>query len=198
MRSYLYVEDVAEAFDTVLHKGVVGETYNIGTEKERSVLDVAADIAKFFELGDDKIVHVKDRAFNDRWVGVAGGFESWWGHEGRKWRCCVQRLLQQLPVLIAAILTAASVTVTAAHRLPLTSAHRAARRRYYIGCDKLAALGWTERTQWEDGLRKTISWYLDTQCSGYWEGDLELALRPHPVVANGSLALAAALKPGQL
>ena len=40
-RSYLYVEDVAEAFETVLLKGKVGETYNIGTQKERTVLDVA-------------------------------------------------------------------------------------------------------------------------------------------------------------
>ena len=34
-RSYLYVEDVAAAFDVILHKGVVGETYNIGTQKAR-------------------------------------------------------------------------------------------------------------------------------------------------------------------
>jgi dTDP-D-glucose 4,6-dehydratase len=40
-RSYLFVEDVAEAFDMVLHKGELGEVYNIGTEKERSVLDVS-------------------------------------------------------------------------------------------------------------------------------------------------------------
>jgi dTDP-D-glucose 4,6-dehydratase len=66
VRSYLYVEDVAEAFDTVLHKGEVGETYNIGTEKERSVMDVAHDIAAVFKLPTSNIVHVKDRAFNDR------------------------------------------------------------------------------------------------------------------------------------
>lgn len=65
-RSYLYVEDVAEAFACVLHKGVVGEVYNIGTQKERTVLDVAQDIAKVFKLPESKIVHVRDRAFNDR------------------------------------------------------------------------------------------------------------------------------------
>jgi hypothetical protein len=31
-------------------------------------------------------------------------------------------------------------------------------RRYYIGSSKLAALGWTERTGWEEGLRKTVDW----------------------------------------
>ena len=65
-RSYLYVEDVAEAFECVLHNGVVGEVYNIGTQKERTVLDVAQDIGKLFKLPESKIVHVRDRAFNDR------------------------------------------------------------------------------------------------------------------------------------
>lgn len=67
-RSYLYVEDVAEAFACVLHKGVVGEVYNIGTQKERTVLDVASDIAEHFKLSKEKIVHVRDRAFNDRYA----------------------------------------------------------------------------------------------------------------------------------
>lgn len=70
IRSYLFVEDVAEAFDCVLHKGQVGEVYNIGTERERTVAQVAADIAKHFNLPTAKIVNVKDRAFNDRLVGT--------------------------------------------------------------------------------------------------------------------------------
>ena len=60
------MEDVAEAFDIILHKGSVGETYNIGTQKERTVADVAQDIAKIFKLDADKITKVRDRAFNDR------------------------------------------------------------------------------------------------------------------------------------
>eukprot|EP00983_Pelagomonas_calceolata_P131171 1161749-Pelagomonas_calceolata.AAC.2 len=43
-----------------------GEVYNIGTDSERTVLQVAQDIAKRFNMGVDKIVNVKDRAFNDR------------------------------------------------------------------------------------------------------------------------------------
>lgn len=66
VRSYLYVEDVAAAFDIVLHKGETGEVYNIGTTKERTVLEVAHGIAKAFNLPEWKVVHVKDRAFNDR------------------------------------------------------------------------------------------------------------------------------------
>lgn len=45
-RSYLYVEDVAEAFDVILHRGADGQTYNIGTQEERSVLDVAHDVTR--------------------------------------------------------------------------------------------------------------------------------------------------------
>jgi dTDP-glucose 4,6-dehydratase len=66
IRSYLFVEDVAEAFDCVLHKGTIGETYNIGTEKERTVKEVAIDIAKYFGMSTDKIIGVRDRAFNDK------------------------------------------------------------------------------------------------------------------------------------
>ena len=61
-----FVEDVAEAFDCVLHKGLIGEVYNVGTEKERSVNEVAQDIAKYFGLPESKIIRVKDRAFNDK------------------------------------------------------------------------------------------------------------------------------------
>ncbi len=45
----------------------VGETYNIGTQKERSVVDVARDICRLFNRDPDTTVkHVRDRAFNDR------------------------------------------------------------------------------------------------------------------------------------
>ena len=64
--SYLFVEDVADAFDTILHKGNVGEIYNIGTQKERTVMDVAHDIAAMFDLPEENITHVRDRAFNDQ------------------------------------------------------------------------------------------------------------------------------------
>lgn len=57
---------MAAAFDVVLHKGKIGETYNIGTQKERTVAEVAADIASYFGLPKQKITHVRDRAFNDR------------------------------------------------------------------------------------------------------------------------------------
>lgn len=67
VRSYLYVDDVAEAFLIVLTRGKVGDVYNIGTMKERCVKEVARDICLTFGLNpEEKIKHVRDRAFNDR------------------------------------------------------------------------------------------------------------------------------------
>ena len=40
-RHYIYVGDVVSAFDTVLHKGVPGETYNIGCHEEITNLQLA-------------------------------------------------------------------------------------------------------------------------------------------------------------
>ena len=67
VRSYLYCEDVAEAFECVLHKGSVGHVYNIGTKKERRVLDVAKDICNLFNLDYNRSINfVDNRPFNDQ------------------------------------------------------------------------------------------------------------------------------------
>ncbi|XP_054788215.1 trifunctional UDP-glucose 4,6-dehydratase/UDP-4-keto-6-deoxy-D-glucose 3,5-epimerase/UDP-4-keto-L-rhamnose-reductase RHM1-like [Prosopis cineraria] len=67
VRSYLHCEDVAEAFDVILHKGVIGHVYNIGTKKERSVLHIAEEICKRFQLNPKQVIeYVRDRPFNDK------------------------------------------------------------------------------------------------------------------------------------
>ncbi|KAG2305607.1 hypothetical protein Bca52824_025355 [Brassica carinata] len=67
VRSYLYCEDVAEAFEVVLHKGEVNHVYNIGTTKERRVIDVANDISKLFGINPDSTIQfVENRPFNDQ------------------------------------------------------------------------------------------------------------------------------------
>ena len=65
-RSYLYIDDVVEAYDMILHQGTDGQTYNIGSQVERSVLSVAHDVLRIMQLPTDHIKHVRDRAFNDR------------------------------------------------------------------------------------------------------------------------------------
>ncbi|GER53956.1 dTDP-glucose 4,6-dehydratase [Striga asiatica] len=116
VRSYLYCEDVAEAFEVVLHKGEVGHVYNIGTKKERRVIDVATDICKLFNMDPEKSIEfVENRPFNDQ--------------------------------------------------------------RYFLDDQKLKNLGWSERTTWEEGLRKTMEWYTSNP---EWWGDVSGALIPHP------------------
>ncbi|KAJ8617237.1 hypothetical protein MRB53_013423 [Persea americana] len=67
VRSYLYCEDVAEAFEMILHHGALGHVYNIGTKKERCVLDVAQDVCKLFNLDPNKVIKfVENRPFNDK------------------------------------------------------------------------------------------------------------------------------------
>lgn len=99
----------------------MGETYNIGTQKERTVVDVAGDICKVFKMPESKVVHVRDRAFNDQ--------------------------------------------------------------RYFICDKKLLQLGWQETTTWEDGLRKTVDWFLKHGDRSYWNnGNMEAALEAHPTL----------------
>jgi UDP-glucose 4,6-dehydratase len=73
-RNFLFVEDVARAFDTVLHKGLIGHIYNIGGTNEFSNLEVAKTLlgllGKVGEGGVDAAVaehvtFVPDRPFND-------------------------------------------------------------------------------------------------------------------------------------
>ncbi|MBA0665866.1 hypothetical protein Goklo_002338 [Gossypium klotzschianum] len=116
VRSYLYCEDVAEAFEVILHKGEVGHVYNIGTKKERRVFDVARDICRLFNLDpESQIKFVENRPFNDQ--------------------------------------------------------------RYFLDDQKLKSLGWYERTTWEEGLKKTMEWYVSNPD---WWGDVSGALLPHP------------------
>jgi dTDP-D-glucose 4,6-dehydratase len=67
VRSYLYCEDVAENFEVILHKGEVGHVYNIGTKKERRVIDVAEQICILFSMDPEKnIKFVENKPFNDQ------------------------------------------------------------------------------------------------------------------------------------
>jgi len=67
MRNFLYCTDAAEAFDVVLHKGKIGEAYNVGSPNEVTNLQVIQALMKILGLSDESkyMTYVKDRAFND-------------------------------------------------------------------------------------------------------------------------------------
>jgi len=68
LRSFMYITDMIEAFDVILHNGIAGEIYNIGTDFELSVLDTAKKLIQLFNLSDKEdelILHVENRPLND-------------------------------------------------------------------------------------------------------------------------------------
>lgn len=66
VRDWLYVEDHCKAIDLIIHKGRVGEVYNIGGHNEMRNIDIVKLILK--ELGKDEslITYVTDRKGHDQ------------------------------------------------------------------------------------------------------------------------------------
>ena len=66
IRDWLYVYDHCSAIDTVLHKGRLGEVYNIGGNNEKANIEITKLLIK--ELGKDEssIKYVEDRLGHDR------------------------------------------------------------------------------------------------------------------------------------
>lgn len=73
-RRYLYAGDAAEAFDTILHKGEIGQIYNVDSRDEVSNIQLAEKLLSAFGLNDKAtwIQHTHDRKFNDRRYAVDG------------------------------------------------------------------------------------------------------------------------------
>jgi len=65
VRDWLYVGDHCTAIDLILHKGKVGEVYNIGGHNERTNLEVVKTILRELGKSESLIIFVKDRAGHD-------------------------------------------------------------------------------------------------------------------------------------
>ena len=65
VRDWLYVVDHCKAIDLILHKGTVGEVYNIGGHNEMTNIDIVKLIIKETGKSEDLITFVKDRAGHD-------------------------------------------------------------------------------------------------------------------------------------
>ena len=106
VRDWLYVEDHCKAIDLIIHKGKVGEVYNIGGHNERTNIDIVKIILKLLEKSEELIAYVADRK----------------GHD----------------------------------------------MRYAIDPSKIHnELGWLPETMFDEGIRKTVDWYL--QNKDWWE-----------------------------
>lgn len=106
VRDWLYVEDHCRAIDLIIHKGRVGEVYNVGGHNEMKNIDIVKLICKELGKPESLITHVEDRK----------------GHD----------------------------------------------MRYAIDPSKIHnELGWLPETKFEDGIKKTIKWYLENR--EWWE-----------------------------
>jgi dTDP-glucose 4,6-dehydratase len=66
VRDWLYVEDHCRAIDLIIHKGKVGEIYNVGGHNEMANIDIVKLICKALGKPESLIEHVTDRKGHDR------------------------------------------------------------------------------------------------------------------------------------
>lgn len=66
VRDWLHVEDHCRAIDLVLHKGKVGEVYNVGGHNEKTNIEVVKEILKKLDKPETLIKYVEDRLGHDR------------------------------------------------------------------------------------------------------------------------------------
>ncbi len=66
VRDRLYVEDHCEALDLLLHRGEVGEAYNISADNERPNIEVVETILEMLEKPKSLIRFVEDRPGHDQ------------------------------------------------------------------------------------------------------------------------------------
>ena len=66
VRDWLYVYDHCSAIDVVLHKGRVGEVYNIGGHNEKTNLEITKIILQAMGKDESSIEYVQDRLGHDR------------------------------------------------------------------------------------------------------------------------------------
>lgn len=66
VRDWLYVYDHCEAVDAVLHKGKVGEVYNIGGHNEKTNMEITKLVLDAMGKDESSIKYVEDRLGHDR------------------------------------------------------------------------------------------------------------------------------------
>jgi dTDP-glucose 4,6-dehydratase len=65
-REWVYVLDHCRAIDLMIHKGIAGEVYNVGTGVEKAVEEIADSILNTLDLPQSMKTYVPDRPAHDR------------------------------------------------------------------------------------------------------------------------------------
>jgi len=66
VREWIFTQDHCSAIDALLHKGILGEVYNIGTGYEIPNVDLTMKLLTYTGRDTDMIEYVKDRPGHDR------------------------------------------------------------------------------------------------------------------------------------
>jgi dTDP-D-glucose 4,6-dehydratase len=124
-RRYLYAGDIVDALDTIFHKGVIGQIYNIASKDEISNSEICHKLLDIFELPHgtpaelkDWVQHTEDRPFNDQRYATDGsklaalGWQpkmsfdeglkktvDWYRRFGEVWWGDISRVLTSFPVV---------------------------------------------------------------------------------------------------
>lgn len=122
-RRYLYAGDAADAFDTILHKGVVNQIYNVGSNDEISNMTLCHKLLTYLNIPHKTheqlqqwVKHTQDRPFNDHRYAVDGtklrqlGWDQktsfadglaitvdWYGRFGETWWGDITQVLTPFP-----------------------------------------------------------------------------------------------------
>ena len=126
-RRYLYAGDIVDALDTILHKGEIGQVYNIASKDEVSNTDICHRLLDMFGIPRQNptdlekwVQHTPDRPFNDQRYATDGskltalGWEpkmdfneglnitvEWYRRFGEVWWGDISRVLTSFPVVKA-------------------------------------------------------------------------------------------------
>ena len=133
VRDWLYVEDHARAIDLIFHKGKIAETYNIGGFNEWKNIDIIKTIIKTVDIALGRV------ALSDEQRAMSSSQLT--AHSSMP-----DKMFPDMDLI-----------TFVADRL----GHDA---RYAIDSTKLQKeLGWEPSLQFEEGIEKTVRWYLDNQ-----------------------------------
>ena len=109
LRDVIYVKDNCTAIDLILHKGKIGEVYNVGGNSEKSNLEVVKTILnilgkseKLIEFVPDRLGHDRRYAINNHKIESELGFKrdvtfeqgiektiNWFLHNEKWWKECL-------------------------------------------------------------------------------------------------------------
>ena len=133
VRDWLYVEDHARAIDLIFHKGKVAETYNIGGFNEWKNIDLIKVLIKTVDIALGRVVLSDEQRAMNSSQLTAHG-------------SLPDEMFPDLDLITY-------VTDRLGHDA-----------RYAIDSTKLQKeLGWEPSLQFEEGIEKTVRWYLDNQ-----------------------------------